>query len=42
MIFQQFFDPVSSTFTYLLASRKEGEALVIDPVKAQTVVLIII
>src|SRR5258708_3935619 len=38
MIFQQFFDPVSSTFTYLLASRKEGEALIIDPVKAQTVV----
>jgi len=36
MIFRQFFDPVSSTFTYLLASREEGEALIIDPVKSQT------
>ena len=32
MIFRQFFDPVSSTYTYLLAERKGGEALIIDPV----------
>ena len=32
MIFQQLFDQESSTFTYLLASRKGGEALIIDPV----------
>jgi sulfur dioxygenase len=32
MIFRQLFDPVSSTYTYLLASRKGGEALIIDPV----------
>lgn len=32
MIFQQLFDPVSSTYTYLLARRKGGEALIIDPV----------
>lgn len=32
MIFQQLFDPVSSTFTYLLARRAGGEALIIDPV----------
>ena len=35
MIFQQFFDPVSSTHTYLIASRAGGEALIIDPVKEQ-------
>ncbi|SAL36675.1 beta-lactamase domain-containing protein [Caballeronia udeis] len=35
MIFKQFFDPVSSTFTYLMASRAGGGALIIDPVKAQ-------
>jgi sulfur dioxygenase len=35
MIFQQFFDPVSSTFTYLLARRVGGEALIIDPVFEQ-------
>ncbi|TCK84359.1 MBL fold metallo-hydrolase [Paraburkholderia sp. BL9I2N2] len=35
MVFRQFFDPVSSTFTYLLASRRGGEALIIDPVKEQ-------
>lgn len=34
MIFRQFFDAESSTFTYLLASRAGGEALIIDPVKA--------
>lgn len=32
MIFRQLFDPVSCTYTYLLASRKGGEALIIDPV----------
>jgi glyoxylase-like metal-dependent hydrolase (beta-lactamase superfamily II)/rhodanese-related sulfurtransferase len=32
MIFRQLFDPVSSTYTYLLASRRGGEALIIDPV----------
>jgi sulfur dioxygenase len=32
MIFQQLFDPTSSTFTYLLARRAVGEALIIDPV----------
>ncbi|WP_036279653.1 MBL fold metallo-hydrolase [Methylocystis sp. ATCC 49242] len=32
MIFRQFFDSASSTYTYLLASRYGGEALIIDPV----------
>lgn len=32
MIFRQLFDSVSSTYTYLLASRAGGEALIIDPV----------
>lgn len=32
MIFRQLFDPVSSTYTYLLAERTGGEALLIDPV----------
>ena len=32
MIFRQFFDSESSTYTYLLASRRGGEALIIDPV----------
>jgi sulfur dioxygenase len=32
MIFRQLFDLKSSTYTYLLASRKGGEALLIDPV----------
>jgi len=32
MIFRQFFDSVSSTYTYLLASRRGGEALIVDPV----------
>jgi len=35
MIFRQFFDQTSSTFTYLLASGVGGEALIIDPVKEQ-------
>ncbi|HUL87438.1 MAG TPA: MBL fold metallo-hydrolase [Pseudolabrys sp.] len=32
MIFRQLFDQVSSTYSYLLASRVGGEALIIDPV----------
>ncbi len=32
MIFRQLFDLKSSTYTYLLASRKGGEAVLIDPV----------
>lgn len=35
MIFRQFFDGASSTYTYLLGSRHGGEALIIDPVKEQ-------
>jgi glyoxylase-like metal-dependent hydrolase (beta-lactamase superfamily II) len=34
MIFRQLFDHESSTYTYLLAERKGGEALLIDPVKS--------
>ncbi len=33
MIFRQLFDPISSTYTYLLAERTGGEALLIDPVR---------
>lgn len=33
MIFRQLFDHTSSTFTYLIASRKGREAIIIDPVK---------
>jgi len=32
MIFRQLFDSTSGTYTYLLASRRGGEALMIDPV----------
>ncbi len=32
MIFRQLFDSVSCTYTYLVASRRGGEALIIDPV----------
>jgi sulfur dioxygenase len=32
MIFRQLYDSTSSTYTYLLASRHGGEALIIDPV----------
>ncbi|TMJ30994.1 MAG: MBL fold metallo-hydrolase [Alphaproteobacteria bacterium] len=32
MIFRQLFDSSSGTYTYLLASRRGGEALIIDPV----------
>ncbi len=33
MIFRQLFEPVSSTYSYLIASRCGGEALIIDPVR---------
>ena len=36
MLFRQLFDKTSSTYTYLLASRAGGEALLIDPVLDQT------
>ncbi len=36
MIFRQLFDHQSSTFTYLLAERSGGEALLIDPVLENT------
>ena len=32
MIFRQLFDKKSSTYTYLIASKKGCEALIIDPV----------
>ncbi len=32
MVFRQLFDSVSCTYTYLIASRRGGEALIIDPV----------
>ncbi len=35
MIFRQMFERESSTYTYLLARRAGGEALLIDPVKAE-------
>lgn len=35
LVFRQLFDPVSSTYTYLLADRESGEALLIDPVFEQ-------
>ncbi|WP_028008915.1 MBL fold metallo-hydrolase [Solimonas flava] len=35
MLFRQFFDPLSSTYTYLLASAPGREALIVDPVKEQ-------
>ncbi len=36
MLFRQLFDDKSSTYTYILASAKGREALIIDPVKEQT------
>ena len=36
MIFRQLYDHESSTYTYLLAQRSGGEALLIDPVLANT------
>lgn len=35
MLFRQLFERESSTYTYLLASRPGGEALLIDPVKSE-------
>ena len=32
MMFRQLFDQTSGTYSYLLASRSGGEALIIDPV----------
>ena len=32
MIFRQLFEPVSSTYTYLLGCDATGQALLIDPV----------
>ena len=32
MLFRQLYDSVSSTYSYLIASRSGGEALIIDPV----------
>src|SRR5438105_7763453 len=32
MIFRQLFDAASGTYTYILASRRGGEAMIIDPV----------
>jgi glyoxylase-like metal-dependent hydrolase (beta-lactamase superfamily II) len=36
MIFRQLFDTTSSTYTYLIASRQGGEALLVDPVLEHT------
>jgi glyoxylase-like metal-dependent hydrolase (beta-lactamase superfamily II) len=36
MLFRQLFERDSSTYTYLLASGRGGEALLIDPVKQET------
>lgn len=36
MIFEQFFEPVSSTFTYLLACEKTRQGVLIDPVESET------
>jgi glyoxylase-like metal-dependent hydrolase (beta-lactamase superfamily II) len=36
MLFRQLFDAESSTYSYLLASRQGGEALLIDPVLGKT------
>ena len=33
MLFRQLFDAVSSTYTYLLADQKTGDAVLIDPVR---------
>lgn len=32
MIFRQFFDNISCTYTYLIAARESGEAILVDPV----------
>jgi len=36
MLFRQIFDKESSTYTYLIASREGGEALLVDPVREHT------
>ena len=36
MLFRQLFERESSTYTYLIAPRAGGEALLIDPVKSET------
>ncbi len=33
MIFRQLFDPVSSTYTYLLADSHSRQAVIVDPVR---------
>ena len=35
MIFRQLFDPGSSTYTYLLGDREDGQAVIVDPVREQ-------
>src|SRR5688572_32371359 len=35
MLFKQLFERESSTYTYLIAERPGGEALLIDPVKSE-------
>jgi len=35
LLFRQLFDPQSSTYTYLLADRRGGKAVLIDPVFEQ-------
>lgn len=35
MIFRQLFDPASSTYTYLLGDRVDGQAIIVDPVREQ-------
>ena len=35
MIFRQLFDPVSSTYTYILGDSETREAIIIDPVFEQ-------
>ncbi|HEY0844368.1 MAG TPA: MBL fold metallo-hydrolase, partial [Noviherbaspirillum sp.] len=32
MIFRQLFEPISSTYTYLLGCEETGQAVLIDPV----------
>ena len=40
MIFKQLFDQITSTYTYIIASRSGGEALIIDPVLENTKIYI--
>ena len=35
LVFRQLFDTTSSTYTYLLADRASGQAILIDPVFGQ-------